>query len=161
MEAMFGLIGGVVQAAGTIAAGKAANEQAKFEAAQLEIKGQEERAAAQREAREGQRTGRYAVSRQRALSASGGLGATDPSIMDLSADTWVRALYQGKMVKYGGEERKRGLYAQAEARRYEGKVALQQSKMAAFGSILGAAGGLFGSYGGGGPSGGSPSYAYG
>ncbi len=152
MGAVFGLIGAVVSAAGTIAAGKAQKEAAYFEATQLEFKGQEARAAEQRKGLEAKREAEAVLSKQQSLAAASGLGATDPTIAYLEGDTAERARYIRGMFDYSGAEQRAGLYAQAKGRRMTGDAALAGARASAAGTILSGFGGMFENYGGGGYS---------
>lgn len=120
---------------GSIASGVAADNAAQFEAAQMEAKGKEEFAAAQREAQAKRREGALVNSRAQALAAASGAGAgTDaPTIVKLMSDTTGEAAYNASTVMYGGEQRKRGLFDSARGRRAEGRASL-------LGGILGGVG---------------------
>lgn len=119
-----GIAGKVIAGVGTIVSGISANESAKYEAKQLDMKGAEERAAAQRDAAEQRtQTGRV-TSRQQALAASSGFSATDDTILNLEGDTAQAGAYRAGMITYGGESRAAGLTAQAKGARMSGKAAL-------------------------------------
>lgn len=140
LSAIIGLAGAAVSAAGTIAAGKAQKDAKEFEAKQLEIQGQEERAAAQREVESKQKERDLILSRQQAVSAASGLGALDPTVQDLAGDVVQESSFQTGMMTYGAEERARGRRAQAAAARYEGDAALKGAKFAAAGTLIGGIG---------------------
>lgn len=165
VSAIFGLIGTIVSAAGTIAAGQAEKEQADYEAKQLDLKAQEEQAASQREAFEADKEKRLVVSRQQALAAASGLTASDPTVVDITSGTEAYGVYRSRMFRYGGEERATGLRAQAEGRRISGQAAAQGAMYSALGTVIGGFGSFFGKYGGAGPpassAGGSDLYGYG
>jgi hypothetical protein len=153
MGAVFGLLGTVVSAMGTIAQGKAAEAAAEFEAKQLEMRGKEERAASQREALEKKREGDLVQSRFQASAAASGAGAgsMDPTIAQLSSDIAGQSKYGQLMERYVGEERKRGLDTQAKAREMEGEAARKGSMFSAFGTIVGGLSNFATKYGAGGP----------
>lgn len=158
MSGIFSLLGAVVAAAGTIAAGKAQKESAYYQAQQYELKSKEEAAAGQREAMEAERNKQLVLSKQQSLAAASGLGATDPTIVELAGETAKRGTYQAQMLRYGGEERATGLRAQAVASRMSGDAALAGAQASAAGSIIGGFGSMFSNFGGGGYSSGAGSY---
>ena len=148
--AVVSLIGTVVSAAGTIAAGERAPAAAEYQAKQLDIKANEEVAAAQREEQQTRREKNLVLSRQQALAASSGLGASDPTIADLAGETEAFGEYRAGLVRYGGEERSTGLKMQAEGARYTGESARIGATYSAFGTILGGVSSFFSKYGNGG-----------
>ena len=151
ISAIIGLVGTLVSAAGTIAMGQAEKEQADYEAKQLDLKAQEEQAASQREAFEADKEKRLVTSRQQALASASGLGAADPTIVDLTSGTEAYGTYRTRMIRYGGEERATGLRAQAEGRRISGQAAAQGAMYSALGTVIGGFGSMFAKFGGGGP----------
>jgi hypothetical protein len=157
ISAVFGIIGSLVSAAGTMAAGKAQQEAAEHEAKQLEIKGKEERAAAQREGQEYERKTDLALSTLQARGSTSGFTATDPTSLALADEITRYGTYQQQMSMYGGESRQEGLKGQAEARRLEGAAARKGAQYAAMGTILGGVSGLAKGFGGGGGGAGAPS----
>lgn len=135
------VIGGLVSAAGTIASGVAANNQAKSEALGMEAQGREDFAASQREAEMKRREGRIAMSRQQAVSAASGGGADDASIIKLMTRTAAESDYNARTVTFGGEQRKRGLFDSAKNRRTSGQASLLGSVFAATGQAFKSAAG--------------------
>jgi len=133
--AALGVISAAIGAIGTIAQGVAANNQAQFEAEQQKMQGKEELAAAQRQADQQRKEAALVQSRQQALAASSGAGASDPTIIKLMTDTAGQGELNAQGTLYGGEQRKRGLFDQASATRLSGQASL-------FGSFLGGAGQL-------------------
>lgn len=140
-----------VSALGTIAGGAAQKSASDFEAKQLDIRGQEEKAASQREAMDARKNKELALSRGQAVAASSGLGTEDPTVVDLMSGVEQKGEYQASMALYGGDERARGARAQAAASRQEGKNAQTASFWKAGSTILGGAANMYGSYAGGGP----------
>lgn len=167
------IAGTAVSAVGTIAAGRAqaaqyqaqaqahqmqarANMQAaEFEAAQLELQGNEELAASQQEMEEARRRKQLALSTLQARAAGSGFTATDPTTLNLSDEISKYGTLQQQMALYGGQSRKAGLLSQAEARRFEGETGLaisgyesaalrQAASAARSGSYLSAAGTILG-----------------
>ena len=134
-----GLIGSGVQAIGQVRAGQAANEAAKFEAAQLEAKADQEFAASQREAEEFRRRRDLTLSSLQARSAASGFSATDPTTLQIADDIAERGTIQSQLALHGGSLRQADLKTSAVGRRFEGKQALKGSKLAAIGTIMGGA----------------------
>lgn len=96
---------------------------ANFEADQLEQQAVQAVAAAQREAMDATRQARLVQSRQLALAAASGGGASDPTIVRLLASTAAEGAYRSASALYTGESNARGLRMQATAKRYEGSLA--------------------------------------
>lgn len=137
ISAVVGMVGSVVQAQGTLAAGKAAQQSANYEAAQLDIKAKEEQAAAQRDAEEHGREKDLALSKLQTNAAASGFSATDPTSLAIADEIAKYGTYKEQMAMYGGESRRTGIEAQATGRRMEGRAAMAGAKSAAMGTILG------------------------
>jgi hypothetical protein len=146
ISTVVGLIGSVVSAAGTIAAGAAQKQAKDYEASQLEMQALEERAAAQREAQQSRRERDLLLSRQQAVAATSNLGALDETVLELSGDVARDAAVNEGMILYGGEERAKGRRAQAVASRLEGRAAQTGAAFSAAGTILGGIGSFANSY---------------
>lgn len=131
-------IGALVSGIGTIASGVAANNNAQFEAQQMEMRAKEETAAAQREAQDKRREASLINSRAQAIAAASGAGAgTDaPTIVRIMSDTAGRGEYNAQSALYGGYSRAAGLRDSAKGRRAEGKASLLGSVFGGFGSAL-------------------------
>lgn len=142
----FELIGALVSGVGTIAQGVAANNAAKFEAQQMDMKAKEERAASQREAAQDRKEAQLAMSRQQALAAAsgGGSGVDAPTIVKLMSDTAGQGELNAQMRMYGGEQRARGLMDSAKARRMSGRASLLGSFAGGFGQAAKGISGAFG-----------------
>lgn len=128
-------IGPLIAAAGSIAGGVAANNNAKFEAQQMEMRAKEETAASQRDAIAKRREGSLINSRAQAVAAASGAGAgTDaPTIVKLMSQTSGEAEYNAQSSLYGGKSRSAGLMDSAKGRRAEGKATLLGSVFSGFG----------------------------
>lgn len=140
-------VGTVLSAVGTIAAGKQQQKAANYEAAQLEVKGKEERAAAQRQGLEAAKNKRLALSRIQAVAAGSGFSATDANTLDLMGETDEYGTYQQQILQYGGESRARGYKAQAVATRMSGNAAYKGAMLSAAGTIIGGAATMYDKYG--------------
>ncbi len=132
-----GMAGSYIQAQGTLAAGKAADQAAKYEAAQLDIKAKEEQAAAQREMLDQRREKELALSKLQTNAAASGFSATDPTSLALADEIEKYGTTKEQMAMYGGESRRQGITAQAHGRRMEGQAARIGAKYSAAGTILG------------------------
>lgn len=138
------IAGGVANAVGTVAAGRAQIQAgrdqqavANFEADQLDMQAKEERAAAQQEALQLKRQKTLALSKLQARGAASGFTATDPSALHLAGEIEGYGTLQQQLAMYGGDSRARGLTASADARRFEGRAAARGGKLAAAGTIIG------------------------
>lgn len=133
--AAIGAVASVISAIGGVVSGVAANNQAQFEAQQQEMQGKEELAASQRQADQQRQEAKMVQSRQQALAAASGGGATDPTIVRLMTQTAQQGELNAQTSLFGGENRKRGLFDSAMGTRMSGQASM-------FGSFLGAAGSL-------------------
>lgn len=147
LSAFAGIAGTALSAVGTIAAGRAQQKAANFEAAQMEAKGLEERAGAQREALAAARQKRLALSRIQANAAGSGFSATDANTLDLMGETDEYGTYQQGIIQYGGESRQNYYKAQAKATRASGQSAYKGAMLSAAGTIVGGAVTMFDKYG--------------
>lgn len=132
------VIGSIVQGIGTIAGGMAAKDAADTEAAQLDARGKEEFAAAQRDAAEKRREAVLANSKIQSLAATSGAGADAPTITRLMQGISGQGEYNAQTDLYGGASRRAGLRDNANARRAEGNASLLGSVFSAAGTMLGA-----------------------
>lgn len=138
---LIGLIGTGLSAAGTIAAGKAEQENQNFVAKQEEMKAKEEFAASQRDAQQARREANLAQSRQQALAAAsgGGAGSDAPTIVKLMSDVAGQGELNAGSAIYGGQQRAAGLNDSAKARRRSGKASFLGSVLGGFGQMAGGA----------------------
>lgn len=131
------LIGSLVQGAGTIIGGIAANNAAQAEADQMEARGKEEFAASQRDAEQRRKEGQIANSRVQAIAAASGAGADAPTIVRIMQDTAGTAELNAQTDLYGGRQRRAGMRDSARARRAEGEASLLGSIFSGVGQGLG------------------------
>lgn len=144
--------GTLLQAGGLWQAGTQAQKAAEYKAGQLETQAGQSLAMSQRAAEEERRRARLVESRAMALAASGGGGTTDPTIARLISDIAGEGAYRAATAQYGGESQAWGLRNQAEAERYQGRVAKKAYRLQALSSLLqGGGSALYAKYGGGGP----------
>ena len=141
-------------ARGSRVAGQRQRIAKEAEAGALESKAQQEVAVAQQ--RSFGETGRAKIiaSRVIALSAAGGGGATDPTIINMLADIEGEGAYRAALQVYQGSEEARALRVRASGARYEGALAEEAGeaksrayKTSGVAALLQGAGSLYGKYG--------------
>jgi hypothetical protein len=135
LAANAGTIGTALTAVGTIYGGVQANKAAKVEAKSLQKKGDNELAIGQRQALRARQEKERVLSRQRAVAAASGAGATDPSVEAVMGKTEQEGEYNALLEMYRGQQNRADLYAEAKTRRKEGKSALVGSFIDAGGTI--------------------------
>lgn len=135
-ETLLMAAGAVTSAVGTIASGAAANSQAQQEALNAEAEGKAELAAATRKAADERQKANLVLSRQQALAASSGGGASPsdaPTITKIMTDTAGQGALNSSMEIWGGQSRKEGLYSRAKALRAQGNASLLGGILGGFG----------------------------
>jgi hypothetical protein len=138
---VMGGIGSAVSAIGTIASGRAAEQialqqqaqlkmqgeaaqtAANYEARNLEHQAKQEFASATREAGQLRRQKKLALSSLQARGAASGFDASDPSNLKIAEGIESYGSAQEGMALYGGSNRAQDLEASANARRYSGDTA--------------------------------------
>lgn len=131
------LIGTGVQAVGTLAAGRAKQNAAYSQAAQLEQKGKYEQAEAQVEGEQYKRNKKLALSKLQTQSAASGFSATDPTSLALADEITRYGTYQQQLAQYGGLRQRSSREAQAAASRRWGRAAMRGARYNAGATILG------------------------
>lgn len=132
---------------------------ANSQAAQLEYKAGQERAAAQQRMIETGRQKRLALSRAQALSAASGGGSLDPSVINLLGGIETEGEYNKGTAFYEGEETAKGLEydaantrsqgnAQAAVDRFSGKMYKQAGIIGATTTLMKGGSSLMDKYGG-------------
>lgn len=125
-----------------------AQQQAKqYEAAQMQQQATQEVATAQRAALEERARAKKVAGRAAAVISASGGGITDPSLQNLIADIQGEGAYRAGVKMYEGEDAARRLRMGAEARQFEGEVALQQGEEKAQAARIGAVGSAASSFG--------------
>lgn len=140
-----------VQAAGTLASGKAEKQASFSQAKQLNQQAGQERAASQRMALQNRREADVAASRATAFAAASGGSATDPTVTKIVSDIAGQGEFNALTSLYNGEERARGMEYGAKVKIAEGSNAKKASQTKALGTILSTASSLYGRFGNGGP----------
>jgi len=132
--------GSVISGLGQMQAGRAANASAKFQAAQMEQRAGQERAASQRVAIEERRRAGIAMSNAQAATAASGGGATDPTVLNITGGLAKQGEYNALSALFEGEERARGLQLQATSTRMEGRQARRAGMIGGISTIVSGAG---------------------
>lgn len=134
------ITGSVLSGLGQMQAGKAADKNAKFQAAQLEQQAGQERASSQRVAIEERRRAAIAASNARAAAAASGGKATDPTVLNIQGALAGQGEYNALTALFEGEERARGLNLQAAGKKFEGKQAKKAGMIGGMSTIIGGTG---------------------
>ena len=132
--------GSIVSGIGQMRAGQAANNSAKFQAAQMQQQAGQDRASSQRVAIEERRRAGIAMSNAQAGSAASGGGATDPTVMNLTGAIAGQGEYNALSALFEGEERARGRELAAASARMEGKQAKKAGMIGGISTIASGAG---------------------
>lgn len=157
-SSLTGFAGANESAAGARLAAQRTAAAKRFEAEQMRVAAQAEAAAGQAAGFEQERQSRLMQSRQVALAAASGAGASDPTIFNLIARTAKEGSYRAAVAIYGGEERARQLRMGAAGREYEADAAIDAGartakayQTAGVGMLLKGGASFFAKYGAGGP----------
>lgn len=142
-----GGIGTAVSTLGTIQAGREAKAQADYQAKVQEMQADESVASSQRDAAEKYRQGRLIASQQRAAIAGSGGDLTDPSVIDIMADTDFETDLAARTDIYRGEQQARGLNDAAVNSRISGKNAQKASYISAAGNLFSGVSNMYSRFG--------------
>jgi hypothetical protein len=96
----------------------------QFEAEQLRINAGQQIAAGQAAAFEQERQARLVASRQLALAAASGAGASDPTVVSMIARTSKEGSYRAAVALYQGQDAARTMRMAAAGKEYEGDTAV-------------------------------------
>ena len=121
MAANAGTIGTALSVGSTIYGGIRANQTAKVESEALKDKGDRELAASQREAMRRRRETQLLVSRQQAVAAASGAGASDPSVKSVMEKTQAEGDTNAMLDMYNGMVSRADYRAEAANTRSEGR----------------------------------------
>jgi hypothetical protein len=128
--------GSALAAIGSIQQGNSARAAAEAEALQAERKASEEQSAAQRNAEQKRKQAQLVMSRQQAVAASSGGGATDVGVLDLMGDVAAQGELMAQEDIYRGRAKADGLEYSAAVRRMAGNNAQTAGVIGAGTSIL-------------------------
>ena len=116
---------------------------ANYQAAQLRQLANSDMAQAERQGEYEKLRTDMVTSRQLALAAASGGGASDPTIVNLIARTAAEGAYRQASAIYSGEDAARLREMQAEGAEYQGKTAKVAGELNAVGGVVGGASTLF------------------
>lgn len=116
-------------AAGTIASGFEKNSEAQSEQIQLNQNANATQAAAQRQAFLDRQKTQFIQGRQTAYAAASGAGASDPTVVNLEAQTGEEGEYAALTDLYNGK-------TSADAMRFQGKMTGYAGEQALMGSVI-------------------------
>jgi hypothetical protein len=117
LGAIAGVGASVLSGVGSLMSASATAEAQRAEAAMLERQAGETNAAAQRNAERKRKEAALINSRQQAVAAKSGGGATDPTVLDLMAGVAGEGDLQARSIQYEGAERGASLSYQAALKR--------------------------------------------
>lgn len=117
----YDLFGDISGGLAKIQSGIAGRRSADFVADQLRYNAGQAQASAQRAAYNEDRTAKYVASNALAEAASGGGGASDPTVVKLIARNKGEMAYRKQLALYEGDDKARMLNLQADATEYSGK----------------------------------------
>lgn len=123
VSAGVGLYGASVQADAQREAGENEQRAREMQAQAEERQGNEVQAASQREAEQRAQKARVLLSRQQAVAAASGGGASDPTVLKLMGDTAAEGEYQSLSALYEGKAKAAGLEDDAALQRWRGRQA--------------------------------------
>jgi len=142
--------GGLMEAAGTIQQGNAANKQAKLEAAQMDSQANSVQGDAQRQMLQQRQQQHLAQSALLARAAAGGGDTSSAGFANLYGGLEAQGDYNALATLYNGDVKATGLRNQAMMTRYQGQLTKHASKIQAVAGLLktaGSAGSMYAKYG--------------
>lgn len=119
---------------------KRRQQAAEYEAQQLKVNAGQAIAASQRDAYFKGLEGDRVISAIRARAAASGGGVTNPTVMGLVGDALAQRAYNMQASLYGGEEKARVMEMQAESKRYDAALGVEDAKQGRKAYMLSAAG---------------------
>ncbi len=134
--AVAAVVSAVVSAAGAMEQGKAAREQAQYQAAVADNNALAARQQSELEERQYREKARLALSSQRAKAAKNGVLAGEGSPLFVDTDTSETAEIDSLNIRRGGQLRSDSFRAQGALSLYQGAVADQQAQFRATTSLL-------------------------
>lgn len=129
-------VGTIMSAEQQKLAGKQEEQNALFEAAQMERNAKNVEAESQREAIRAKREARYIASRAKAVAAASGGGADDPTVVDLMSGIEAEGELNALNALYSGTTKAKTYRGQAAQTRISGRQARQAGKTGAIGTLL-------------------------
>lgn len=136
LAGVLSVVGGFVSAAGAMQQGKAAQQQAEYNAKVAENNAIMARQQAGAEQNRIGRDTRRRIGAQRAAYGASGF-TVQGSPLDVLGETAALGKYDELVAGYNGEVKARGLVAQAQQYRLEGRAARQAGKIGAASALIG------------------------
>lgn len=119
-----------------LAAGQAANVEARRSAAQKRAQANAVQVEAQGEARNRRRRAELLASRARAVAGASGAGVGDPTVTDILGDIEAGGEYDAASALYSGDFLAQGLVADARATEREGRALRSAGRLRAAGTAF-------------------------
>lgn len=138
----------IASAFGTLAAGASADDAARMEQIQYNQVANAAAATSEREAQNIQLSGKLIQSRQQAVAAASGAGATDPTVLAVQGETARETMYNTLSKIWEGQTEAQNLRYAGQVARYQGKQQLMASGFDALSSLAQGGKTLFDRYGG-------------
>lgn len=139
--------GTALSAMGAKQSGDAAQQEADFEAKQLNQNADEKQAAAEQQGEQQNKATAYAMSNAQAAAAAGGGSATDPTVTNIMQTIAGQGRYRALTDMYNGNAAAQADRTAAAAKQYGGALASQAGDTKMFSTILGGASSLYDKYG--------------
>ncbi|WP_442582541.1 hypothetical protein ACSBOB_11590 [Mesorhizobium sp. ASY16-5R] len=121
LETALAIGGSLLSAVGSVAGGISAKQNADAQADAAERQANEARAVSQREAVQRSKEAKLLISRQQALAAASGGGATDPSVLTNTGEIGKQGWLNSQTALYEGESQGRALEDSAAIGRWQGR----------------------------------------
>lgn len=134
----------------TLVGGYEQDQAARVEQTQYNQAANNAAATSEREAQNIQLQGKLIQSRQQAVAAASGAGATDPTVMTIEGNTAKQTTYDTLSKIWEGQSEAQGLRYAGQLARYTGKQELLASGYGALNSLVTGGKTMFDRYGGGG-----------
>ena len=132
-------VGIIGQGSAAVEAAKRRQQAADFEAQQLEINAGQAQAAAQRQAYLKGMEGEQLIS---AIRARSGAGGADPTVLNVIAQAMSKQAYNVQASLYQGQEQSRLMKMQAQGKRYDAALGLEDARATRRGAAVSAIGAL-------------------
>lgn len=141
-------VGPLISAYGTIAGGQERVSEANAQADQLGRNALAAKAVGQRNALNTRLNTKLVLSRQTALAAASGAGATDPTVQTIEGQTGARGEYAALTDLYNGNSQAQDMMVRAAYTKAAGAAAASQTDFSAAKTLAGGATTLLDRYGG-------------
>lgn len=140
-------IGTAISAEGADQAGKAAQSEANYQAAQMTANADEQQAAAEQKMVQQNKQTAYAISNAQAAAAAGGGSATDPTVVTNLKTIAGQGEYRSLTDMYEGNAKAQAMTNQADATSYGGAISAEAGQTKMYSTILSGTSSLYDKYG--------------